>query len=184
MSDFTDFFPAAGATSGGGGASGILKQHVITTSGTIDLTTLGIASGDLIGLFLVGGGYLGTRYNGGQGGYIWRGSREVVTVGTATVTIGAGAASQFVTAGQTTISGGGITSTGSTASGYTLGGQGGQGGGSTYGFSNGNNAGFSQGGRSNSQASGAGNTGTGGGGSTFASTYSSGGSGICIIYYT
>ena len=113
MSNFSTFFPVPG----GGGGGGILKQHTITTSGTLDLTTLGIADGNTIGLFLVGGGSGGSAYpqtsSGGQGGAIWRASVTIGIAGTITASIGAGG-SDTSNGGATTISGGGIPSSIST----------------------------------------------------------------------
>ena len=112
MSDFTDFFPTAGATSGGGGASGILKQHRITTSGTLDLTTLGIADGDTIGLLVVGSGSGGTdstsEEEGGCGGGVWRGSVTIGTAGTVSATIPAGGATLGANGSAAILSGGGL----------------------------------------------------------------------------
>jgi|TARA_R110000764_G_scaffold96267_7_gene180360 hypothetical protein len=95
MSNFSTFFPSGSGSSGGGG--GILKQHRITTSGTLDLTTLGIADGDTIGLIVVGGGSMGYYASsfvaGGSGGGVWKGSVTIGTAGTVTATIGAGGTS-------------------------------------------------------------------------------------------
>ena len=113
MSNLTDFFPSAG-----GGGGGILKQHIFTASGTFDLTTLGIADGDTIGIFLVGGaggGDSGSNYHAGYGGNMWQGSTTIGTAGTVTVVIGAGGtAGGNVRGGSTSITGGGITGTIST----------------------------------------------------------------------
>ena len=124
MSDFTDFFPTAGATSGGGGASGILKQHRIITSGTLDLTTLGIADGDTIGLMVVGGGSMGLYSNsahiGGSGGGVWKGSVTIGTAGTVTATIGAGGTSVVPNqnGSPSILSGGGLPITINTGNSY------------------------------------------------------------------
>lgn len=105
MSDLTDFFPAPG----GGGGGGILKQHRITTSGTLDLTTLGIADGDAIGLMVVGagsGGYSSSGTNrGGSGGGVWKGTVTIGTAGTVTATIPAGGTGNGAPA---VLSGGGL----------------------------------------------------------------------------
>jgi len=105
MSDLTDFFPAPG----GGGGGGILKQHRITTSGTLDLTTLGIADGDTIGLMVVGagrGGYSSSGTNrGGSGGGVWKGTVTIGTAGTVTATIPAGGTGNGAPA---VLSGGGL----------------------------------------------------------------------------
>ena len=91
MSNFSTFFPSGGGSGGGGG---ILKQHRITTSGTLDLTTLGIADGDTIGLMVVGSGSGGYTYSstnrGGSGGGVWKGTVTIGTAGTVTATIPAG----------------------------------------------------------------------------------------------
>lgn len=108
MSNFTTFFPSAG---GGGGGGGILKQHRITTSGTLDLTTLGIADGDTIGLMVVGSGsggyYQSTREYGGSGGGVWKGSVTIGTAGTVTATIPAGGLSNG-NGSAAVLSGGGL----------------------------------------------------------------------------
>ena len=40
MSNLSDFFPGAGG--GGGGGGGILKQEIVTSSGSLDFTSLGM----------------------------------------------------------------------------------------------------------------------------------------------
>ena len=187
MSKFTDYFPAS--TSGGGsGGGGVLKHQIFTTSGTFDLTSVGIADGALIQLFLVGGGNKGdsgtSDPEGGTGGKIWNYSTTIGTAGTVTVTIGAGGAG-FSAAGQTTITGGGITGTISTAdTGAIPGGLGARAEGFTQsgpksigGF----NAGFSRGGQIMGPTPGGANTGDGGGAD---SSSGAGGSGIAIIFYS
>jgi hypothetical protein len=103
---------------GGAGGGGMLKQHIITTSGTLDLTTLGIANGATIGLFLVGGGGGGdtgpTHVRAGFGGNMWLGSVVLGTAGTVTATIGAGGAANSGAGGSTSITGGGLPATKST----------------------------------------------------------------------
>jgi len=114
MSNFTTFFPSA---SGGGGGGSILKEYNFTTSSTLNLTTLGIANGDTIYVFLVGGGSggreTGSTFEGGSGGAIWRGPVTLGTAGTVTVAVGAGGLYSS-NGGATTITGGGITGTIST----------------------------------------------------------------------
>ena len=101
---------------GGGGVAGIPKQYIFTTSGSLDLTTLGIADGDAIGLFMVGGGGgADARQSPGWGGNVWSGSVTLGTAGTVSVTIGAGGAGgSGGRGGSTSITGGGITGTIST----------------------------------------------------------------------
>lgn len=98
-------------SSGGGG--GIVKKHIITSGTSFDFTSLGIADGDTIGLFLVGGGEGGDILgNGGHGGNMWWGTDTLTTAGTATVSIGAGgSAGGGVRGGSTSISGGGLSQT-------------------------------------------------------------------------
>jgi hypothetical protein len=106
MNNLTDFFPGAG-----GGGGGVLKQHRITTSGTLDLTTLGIADGDTIGLMVVGSGsggyYNAPRQYGGSGGGVWKGSVTIGTAGTVTATIPAGGLSNG-NGSAAVLSGGGL----------------------------------------------------------------------------
>lgn len=103
---------------GGGGGGEILKEYKFTSSGTLNLTTLGIANGDTIYIFLVGGGSGGfesssSYFRGGSGGAIWRGPVTLGTAGTVTVAVGAGGL-YYSNGGATTITGGGITGTIST----------------------------------------------------------------------
>ena len=118
MSNFSTFFPSSSGGSGGGG--GILKQHRITTSGTLDLTTLGIADGDTIGLTVVGGGsmayYASSTAVGGSGGGVWKGSVTIGTAGTVTATIGAGGTSN--NGFPSILSGGGLPITINTGNSY------------------------------------------------------------------
>ena len=184
---FSQFFPASGASSGGSGGNGLLKQQVITTSGTVDLVSLGIADGALIQLFLVGGGQGGGYRTGGRGGKILSEAVTVGTAGTATITIGAGGAVNLVAGGATTITGGGI-STKSSNSGYILGGVGGAQFSSDEGNQGPTIAGFSQGGTSySSNLTPIANNGQGGGGGYSSGAFGNsglGGSGIAIIYYS
>ena len=187
MSNFTDFFPAASGGSGGG----ILKQHVMTSSGTIDLTTLGIADGDLIQLYIVGGGSSGGRYIGGNGANIWSGSVTVGTAGVATVTIGAGGSqtnNNSAPGGQSSITGGGIPTKTNNSTGYIPGGRQGVGTGTSGAGYSGTSSGFSQGGQGQQQSSSGGsgpaNSGQGGGGTNGSTGGGVGGSGILIIFYS
>ena len=192
MSNLTDFFPV----SGGGG--GILKQHIFTASGTFDLTTLGIADGDTIGLFLVGGGSGGdSNQEAGSGGNVWSGSVTLGTAGTVTVTIGnGGSAGGSQRGGETKIENGGIPTaifTGYSAinrvdplpgsPGWVPGGYGGSSGSAiTYRSSGGVN-GF---GMSGSGDFGASTTppNIGRGGNSGSGNQAAGGSGIIILYYS
>ena len=184
MGNFSTYFPIP---SSGGGGGGILKQHIITTSGTIDLTTLGIADGDLIHLFLVGGGTSGGTTEGGPGGNIWSGSVTIGTAGTATATIGAGGLRggfNPAPGGATSISGGGITSINSNSTGKIPRGESADAN-SSGGNPSGTNAGFGQGGTAlNTQKHGQANSGNGGGGGSYSGDGGNGGSGIIIIYYS
>ena len=184
MSKFTDYFPAS--TSGGGSGGGILKQHIITSSGTIDLTTLGIADGDLIQVFLVGGGEGAGNAKAGRGGNVLIRSTTIGTAGTATVTIGAGGLAVGFNpnpGGATTISGGGLSpSLSSNSTGTTPGGALGTYG--TAGATSGNNAGFGQGGGGGSSDDGPINSGNGGNAIGSNGGGGDGGSGIAIIFYS
>ena len=51
MSNLSDFFPGAGG--GGGGGGGILKQEIVTSSGSLDFTILYLfLSASLSGIIL------------------------------------------------------------------------------------------------------------------------------------
>lgn len=103
-----------GGGGGGGGGGEILKEYKFTSSGTLNLTTLGIGNGDTIYVFVVGGGSggqnLSNQDTGGSGGAIWRGPVTLGTAGTVTVTVGAGGAAAGSNGGASSISGGGIPS--------------------------------------------------------------------------
>ena len=117
MSDFTDFFPVAGATSGGGGGGGLLNQQVFKSSGTFNPAANGVSDGDLIHFTMIGGGggsNAPTTYQniggGGYGGRVWSGTIAVPTAATAiTITIGAGGAGgvTYYNGGNSTAVGGG-----------------------------------------------------------------------------
>jgi|TARA_B100001094_G_C18186336_1_gene804019 hypothetical protein len=94
MSDFTDFFPAAG---GGGGFTKRLKwttarglddaNYNNAASYTVNpATDLGLSDGDSLGFFMVSGGYFGegsTSYmDGGMGGKIIQGTAIITTAAT------------------------------------------------------------------------------------------------------
>lgn len=178
-----------GGSAGGGG--GILKQHVMTSSGNVDLTTLGIEDGDVIQLFIVGGGNSGGRYIAGNGANIWSGSVTVGTAGVATVTIGAGGnqtSNNSAPGGQSSITGGGIPTTTNNSPGRIPGGRQGLGTSASGGGYAGISSGFSQGGQglqqSSTGGSGPANSGQGGGGTNGSTGGGVGGSGLLIIYYS
>ena len=110
-----------GAGGGGGGSAGITKQHAIYAStSTFNLTSLGIATGDTVHLFMVAGGQkgggTGNLSSGGFGGNVYSQSIVLGTAGVITATIGAGGNNSFQWAanslgGATTISGGGFGGT-------------------------------------------------------------------------
>ena len=89
MSNFTDFFPAAGASGGGG----IPKYENFTTSGTFTPSQALIDAGGRIGLFIVGAGQSGQtdgrRGYGGGGGEVKMEFITLTSTNAITVTIGA-----------------------------------------------------------------------------------------------
>ena len=91
MSNFSDFFPAAGS-GGGGGYKNVVKY---TTSTTVNpATELGIEDGGTIGYFMIGGGYNGATDSyggsGGRGGNFLSGTVSITTASTnLTLVIGA-----------------------------------------------------------------------------------------------
>lgn len=111
MSNFTDFFPAAG-----GGGGGIPKYQEFTSSGTFTPTQALIDAGGRIGLFVVGGGAGGgngtSNGTGGAGGEVIIKYNTLTTTSPINVTIGAG--------GVSTASGASSTFAGSSAGGIDI----------------------------------------------------------------
>jgi hypothetical protein len=89
MSNFTDFFPAAG-----GGGGGIPKYQEFTSSGTFTPSQALIDAGGRIGLIVVGAGGGGTNTAGtafgGVGGEVKIEYNTLTSTNAITVTIGAG----------------------------------------------------------------------------------------------
>ena len=106
MSNFTDFFPAAG-----GGGGGIPNYQEFTSSGTFTPTQGLIDAGGRVAFIIVGGGQRGGFDNkGGAGGGVKFGYATLTSTTGCAVTIGAGGASQRAAGGDTTVafsSGGG-----------------------------------------------------------------------------
>jgi len=86
MSNFSDFFPAAG-----GGGGGIPKYQEFTTSGTFTPSQELIDAGGRIAYFIISGGQRGTTgyEHGGAGGGIEWGYMTLTSTSSCTVTIGA-----------------------------------------------------------------------------------------------
>lgn len=100
MSNFTDFFPAAG-----GGGGGIPKYQEFTSSGTFTPTQALIDAGGRLAFIIVGGGQRGPGATaGGAGGdVVWGYETLTGTTGCA-VTIGAGGSgSNGANGGDTTV---------------------------------------------------------------------------------
>jgi hypothetical protein len=122
MSNFTDFFPAAG-----GGGGGIPKYQDFTSSGTFTPTQALIDAGGRVGYFVVGGGQRGSRlYNssdfqaGGAGGHIKIGYATLANTTGCAVTIGAGGTSNGSSGGNSSVafnSAGGVAVTANGGSG-------------------------------------------------------------------
>ncbi len=109
MSNFTDFFPAAG-----GGGGGIPKYQEFTASGTFTPSQDLIDAGGRIAYIVVGGGERGYGADyGGCGGAVISGYTTLTSTTGYAITIGAGGANQndnggdsgaaFASAGGTTI---------------------------------------------------------------------------------
>ena len=119
MSNFTDFFPAAG-----GGGGGIPKYQEFTSSGTFTPTQALIDAGGRVSFIIVGGGERGAGYpagGGSGGGVIWGYATVTSTTGCA-VTIGAGGASNGADGGNSSVAFSSAGGTDATA----IGGQGGK----------------------------------------------------------
>tara|TARA_R110000787_G_scaffold74952_2_gene166260 strand:- start:93 stop:695 length:603 start_codon:yes stop_codon:yes gene_type:complete len=123
MSNFTDFFPAAG---GGGGA--IPKYQEFTSSGTFTPTQALIDAGGRVSLFVVGGGAGGGsgtgNDTGGSGGEVIIKYNTLTTTSSIIVTIGSG--------GGIASAGASSTFEGSSAGGIDIVALGGQSGVNTY----------------------------------------------------
>jgi hypothetical protein len=86
MSNFTDFFPAAG-----GGGGGIPKYQEFTSSGTFTPTQALIDAGGRLAFILVGaGGKVSSTTAGAPGGFVMLGYQTLTSTTGCTVTIGAG----------------------------------------------------------------------------------------------
>ena len=101
MSNFTDFFPAAG-----GGGGGIAKYQEFTSSGTFTPTQALIdAGGRLCFIMVAGGGKSDNEsVNSGGGGTVIMGYQTLTSTTACTTTIGTGATSTDSDGGDTSIS--------------------------------------------------------------------------------
>jgi len=121
MSDFTDFFPAAG---GGGGFTKRLKwttarglndaNYNNAASYTVNpATDLGLSDGDSLGYFMIGAGMqMNDSNQGGEGGKIIYGTAIITSASTNLVLTPAAASSTYGEFIQSTISGGLTLTTG------------------------------------------------------------------------
>tara|TARA_R110002110_G_scaffold411978_1_gene637122 strand:+ start:385 stop:954 length:570 start_codon:yes stop_codon:yes gene_type:complete len=123
MSNFTDFFPAAG---GGGGA--IPKYQEFTSSGTFTPTQALIDAGGRVSYFVVAGGQRGSSgvpYDGGAGGEVEYGYMTLTSTTGCTITIGSGGSGSNGAVGTSSSvafsSAGGIDITANGGTGYGLG---------------------------------------------------------------
>ena len=101
MSNFTDFFPAAG----GGGGGGIPKYQEFTSSGTFTPTQALIDAGGRVSFIIVAGGQRGVgTYLGGAGGAVRLGYATLTSTTGCSVSIGAGGTSNGASGGNTVVS--------------------------------------------------------------------------------
>jgi len=98
MSNFTDFFPAAG-----GGGGGIPKYAEFTASGTFTPSQDLIDAGGRIAYMIIGGGERGTGDAGGAGGAVLFGYETLTSTTGCAVTIGAGGTCDNCDGGDTTV---------------------------------------------------------------------------------
>jgi len=99
MSNFTDFFPAAG-----GGGGGIPKYQEFTSSGTFTPTQALIDAGGKVSFIIVAGGQRGVAsYLGGAGGAVRLGYATLTSTTGITVTIGAGGSGTDGASGGNTV---------------------------------------------------------------------------------
>jgi len=98
MSNFTDFFPAAG-----GGGGGIPKYEEFTASGTFTPSQELIDAGGRLAYIIVGGGEKGDGSYGGAGGMVIHGYATLTSTTGCTVTIGAGGTCGNCDGGDTTV---------------------------------------------------------------------------------
>jgi hypothetical protein len=102
MSNFTDFFPAAG-----GGGGGIPKYQEFTSSGTFTPTQALIDAGGRVAYMIVGGGERGIGYSdeasGGAGGQVKVGYMTLTSTNSCAVTIGAGGTSNGANGGASSV---------------------------------------------------------------------------------
>lgn len=100
MSNFTDFFPAAG----GGGGGGIPKYQEFTSSGTFTPTQALIDAGGRVSFIIVAGGQRGFgSYLGGAGGAVRLGYATLTSTTGITVTIGTGGSGSDGASGGNTV---------------------------------------------------------------------------------
>jgi len=99
MSNFTDFFPAAG-----GGGGGIPKYQEFTSSGTFTPTQDLIDAGGRVAFIIVAGGQRGLNvYQGGAGGAVRLGYATLTSTTGIAVTIGTGGSGTNGASGGNTV---------------------------------------------------------------------------------
>jgi len=99
MSNFSDFFPAAG-----GGGGGIPKYEEFTSSGTFTPSQALIDAGGRISYIIVGGGGRSDSASyGGNGGYVKVGYQTLTSTSGCAVTIGAAATGQNTDGGSSSV---------------------------------------------------------------------------------